>query len=198
MRVILWCGVAAAALVAAAPVMADPAAAPLQGEESRGVRILAPDDTGPPPIPPKAPAATPPPPKVPLRAPVIQACQRPFAAPDLKLDDKPGFERRLGGKLRLRRRVVVDLAVPYGEKAAAPAALAPWLAEIQASGGTVQVKPYCEGTRSLFGDWLAELFATKPANPYRAARRYDAVLHADALDHVITQVEFTPRGATKP
>lgn len=196
MRSLYWFGPLAAALLTAAPVWADP----LPGEGSRGVRILEAEEPPPPPPPPPEEAAPPPPappPVRPLRGPVIKACDRPFAETDLRLDSAPGFEKALAAKLRGGQRVVVDLASPYGDKSPAPAPLAKWLGEITASGGQVEVKQYCEGTRSLLGKWLAELFSPKPNYAYRAARKYNAVLHADAVDHVITQVEFTPRGAAQ-
>ena len=197
MRSVFWCGpLAAAAVAMATAVSAQVATEPLPGEGSRGVRILEAEETEPalPAPPPDAPKRQ----TAPLRTPIIKFCERPFAAPDLRLSDGAGFDKALAAKLRTRKRVVVDLATPYGERDVAPAALTPWLGEVQASGGSVETKQYCDATRGALTSWLVQLFTPKPANPYRTARRYNVVLHADALDHVITQVEFTPRPVARP
>jgi len=129
--------------------------------------------------------------------PIIKLCSRPFAKPDLRLD--VDFDRRLGRQLRAQKALVIDLPQPYPERAAPPAALTPWLSEVEASGGTITVKQYCSAARGGLGSWLAKIGrvlrgnATAP-NRYAAARNYNVVLHSDALDKVITQVEFTPRG----
>lgn len=128
-------------------------------------------------------------------APVIKACPRPIERPDLVLADAAGFDRALKARLSARRgRVVIDLAQPYAMNGEPSAALRPWLDEVQASGGIVTVNSYCQKGRGAFGDFFKKLMGSgKPKSPYRAARTYDVVLHADALDQRVTQVEFTPR-----
>lgn len=169
--------------------------APSSGAMGRGVRIIAPEETPPPPPPPPAntPSAAKPAPVVSPTVPsVLKACVRPIADPTLRLSDGTGFDRSL--RLRLRRGglVTVDLATPYAASDPAPAPIGAWLGEIKASGGTVNTSAYCVKGRGL-GGFFAQLFASKPAEPYKAARRYDATLHVDALDQTVTQVSFTPR-----
>ena len=163
-------------------------AQPLNSENSRGVRIL---EAEPEPAPAAKPVATPPaPPRV------LKFCDRPFDKPDLTLASA-SIDKDLAAGLKTRKRVVVDLTKPYKNDDAAPAAIAPWLAEVKAGGGQVTVKEYCEAARGALGTWLAKLFSAKPAPAveplYRPARQYDVILHADALDKVITQVEFAPK-----
>lgn len=185
----------ASALVLALSGALAAAQTPQPGETSRGVRILeAQPDPEPAPVKP-APA---PPKPAPKPTPVIKFCSRPFDKPDLTLAAQTTFDRDLGASLKTRKRVVVDLDKPYKDEAAAPAAIAPWLSEVKAGGGTVTVKEYCEAARGNLGTWLANIFGSKPAtpqSPYRAARQYNVILHADALDKVITQVEFAPKTA---
>jgi hypothetical protein len=169
-------------------------------ETSRGVRVLEaepesprPSADPPPPFPTPEPAVRP----APAPVPVLKFCDRPFTAPDMRLADGKGFDAALAARLRAGRRVVVDLDQPYNNDAAGPAALQPWLQSVKASGGAVSVKEYCEAARGALGEWLANIFGAKPSQdaPYRAARQYNVVLHADALDKVITQVEFAPKAA---
>ncbi len=130
-----------------------------------------------------------------LPAPVIKSCARPIADPDLHVDAAADFQRQLRPRLRMRQRVVLDLSAPYAAQAAPPAGLAPWIDAVKGSGGSVSVAQYCQMTRG-FGDWLARMFATTPRDPsraYDAAHGYDMILHADALDRTVTQVEFVPR-----
>ena len=192
--------------------------APVEGAAGRGVRILPPEPPAPKPVaqepqgPQQQPVhAVPPAPavapgrKVPVAAapvavapvaPVLKACDRPVAKPTLRFTDPARFDRALKGKLRRGRPVVVDLDTPYPADNEAPLPLGAWLNEIKQSGGTVSVAPYCQKGRGL-GGFFAKLFGGGPAEPYKAARRYDAVLHVDAVDQVVTQVEFAPRKATK-
>lgn len=174
------------------------------GATGRGVRIIAPDPAPPPPVAnapqttpsaghsavPVRPADTGPRPTPVLS--VLKACDRPVARPSLHFANPAGFDRALRGKLRRGKSVTVDLEIPYPADNEAPAPLGAWLNEVQKSGGLVTVAPYCQKGRG-FGDFFAKLFGGGPAEPYRAARRYDAVLHVDAVDQVVTQVEFTPR-----
>lgn len=157
--------------------------------KSKGVRVIRPDE------PATVNALQP---STPVAGPVIKFCNRPFAQPALKLG--ADLDRRLASELRARKTLVVDLPQPFPERAAPPAALAPWLSEVEAAGGTVTVKQYCSAAKGGLGSWLTKISRVlrgdgKTANPYAAARNYNVVLHADALDRVITQVEFTPKAA---
>ncbi|WP_206377870.1 hypothetical protein [Sphingobium psychrophilum] len=196
-----------------------PEEAPTEGAAGRGVRILPPEPPAPKPvaqepqapqqqavhaIPPapvaapgrKVPVAAAPVAAAPVSAPVLKACDRPVAKPTLRFTDPARFDGALKGKLRRGRPVVVDLDTPYPADNEAPLPLGAWLNEVKQSGGTVSVAPYCQKGRG-FGGFFAKLFGGGPAEPYKAARRYDAVLHVDAVDQVVTQVEFAPRKATK-
>lgn len=176
---------------------------PEPGAAGRGVRIVPAEPVSPPPV------ANPPQPVAPvanavvadpavapgLAAPVaLKPCARPESRPTLRFDQPDGFDSRLRSKLRRGRTVVVDLANPYPADREAPLPLGAWLNEVKQSGGAVEVLPYCVKGRGL-GGFFAKLFGGGPAEPYKAARRYDAVLHVDALDQVVTQVSFTPRKA---
>lgn len=127
---------------------------------------------------------------------VLKACDRPVAKPTLRFTDPARFDRALKGALRRGKTVVVDLDAPYPVANEAPAPLGAWLNEVEKSGGMVTVSPYCQKGRGL-GGFLAKLFGGGPAEPYKAARAYDAVLHVDAVDQIVTQVEFAPRKAVK-
>lgn len=186
-----------------------------EGATGRGVRILPPEPPAPNPVAqethaqqPTAHAVNPGPVAEPGRtapvavapaavapvAPVLKACDRPVAKPTLRFTDPARFGQALKAKLRRGRAVVVDLDTPYPADNEAPLPLGAWLNEVKQSGGTVSVAPYCQKGRGL-GGFFAKLFGGGPAEPYRAARRYDAVLHVDAVDQVVTQVEFAPRKA---
>ena len=149
-------------------------------------------------VPTPAPAPNPSP-VVPLRPatavtiPIIKPCDRPYAQTALRLDTDTRFARSLERIMKLRKPFVVDLAVPYASGGEIPAQLAPWLSEIKSSGGSVTVANYCNNTRGGFGNWLSRLFGGDPGKMYRPARLYDAVLHANSVDRVVTQVEFLPR-----
>lgn len=183
-----------------------PPKAQTDGASGRGVRIIAPEDPAPasvakqqqtpiaaPPVhatkPTSAPAAIAAPA---MTASVLKPCDRPLAKPALRFSDPAGFDRRLRSKLRGGRAVAIDMDTPYPVGNEAPAPLGAWLNEIQKSGGAVTVAPYCQKGRG-FGDFIARIFGGGPAEPYRAARKYDATLHVDSIDRVVTQVEFTPR-----
>lgn len=127
---------------------------------------------------------------------VLKACDRPVSKPTLRFADPARFDRALKGALRRGKTVVVDLDAPYPVANEAPAPLGAWLNEVEKSGGMVTVSPYCQKGRGL-GGFLAKLFGGGPAEPYKAARAYDAVLHVDAVDQIVTQVEFAPRKAMK-
>jgi len=187
---------------------------PAEGAAGRGVRILPPEPTAPKPVAqePQVPAAahavTPGPvvgadpgrsapvTAAPISAPVLKGCDRPVAKPTLRFTDPARFDQALKAKLRRGRPVVVDLDAPYPADNEAPLPLGAWLNEVKQSGGTVSVAPYCQKGRG-FGGFFAKLFGGGPAEPYRAARRYDAVLHVDAVDQVVTQVEFAPRKSVR-
>lgn len=174
-----------------------------QGATGRGVRIVPPEPVSPPPV------ANPPQPVAPVANAVaadpavapgpaapaaLKPCDRPVSRPTLRFDQPDSFDSRLRAKLRRGRTVVVDLAAPYAADKEAPPPLGAWLNEVKQSGGTVEAQPYCVKGRGI-GGFFAKLFGGGPAETYKAARRYDAVLHVDALDQVVTQVSFTPRKA---
>lgn len=213
-------GMTSAALAQANPPAAPPQDQPghaADGAAGRGVRIIAPEappanvvangqQTAPATKPPAANAIAPVklrpadsvgtrPAPVPAPA-VLKACDRPVAKPTLRFADPARFDRALKGALRRGKTVVVDLDSPYPVANEAPAPLGAWLNEVEKSGGMVTVSPYCQKGRGL-GGFLAKLFGGGPADPYKAARAYDAVLHVDAVDQIVTQVEFAPRKAMK-
>ncbi|HZK98744.1 MAG TPA: hypothetical protein VFC47_02500 [Caulobacteraceae bacterium] len=184
--------IALAGSLAVGGASAQPAPSP---ETSRGVKVLEPETNDTPPAPPRsAPAATPTA-GPPSPGPVIHFCDRPFAHAQLQLGSPIGFNRSLARRLRSGGRVVVNLTEPYPDKSPPPQLLSSWFAAAQAGGGTVTVKQYCDAARGSLGSWLAGLFRTSPSDRYRSARGYDVVLHADALDRVVTQVEFSPKAA---
>lgn len=125
----------------------------------------------------------------------LKACDRPLGNTAVRFADAAGFDRSLRAKLRGGRSVGVDIASPYRAGDEAPAPLSAWLNEVKASGGSVSVKPYCHTGSKGFGQFFANLFGGRPADPYKAARKYDATLYVDALDQKVTQVEFTRRKA---
>lgn len=188
--------------------------APAEGATGRGVRILPPEPPAPKPVAQEpqaqqpvhavnpgpavdpgrqAPVAAAPVAAAPV-APVLKSCDRPVAKPTLRFTDPARFDQALKAKLRRGRAVVVDLDTPYPADNEAPLPLGAWLNDVKQSGGAVSVAPYCQKGRG-FGGFFAKLFGGGPAEPYKAARRYDAVLHVDAVDQVVTQVEFAPRKA---
>ena len=129
----------------------------------------------------------------PAALPVLKSCDRPVAKPTLRFADPAKFDRAFKPRLR-GRTVVVDLETPYPAANEAPLPLGAWLNEVKQSGGTVSVAPYCQKGRGL-GGFFARLFGGGPAEPYKAIRRYDAVLHVDAVDQAVTQIAFVPRKA---
>lgn len=165
----------------------QPAARPPAANAIAPVKLRPADPVGARPVPAAAP--------VPAPA-VLKACDRPMAKPTLRFADPARFDRALKGKLRRGKTVVVDLDSPYPVANEAPAPLGAWLNEVEKSGGMVTVSPYCQKGRGL-GGFLAKLFGGGPAEPYKAARAYDAVLHVDSVDQIVTQVEFAPRKAVK-
>jgi hypothetical protein len=183
--------------------------APASGASGRGVRILPAE------APPATPVANPQQGKAPAAnavtarpapaaapgvrpaaPPVLKSCDRPNARPALRFAEPEGFDTTLRAALRRGRPVVVDLATPYPADREAPAPLGAWLNEVKQSGGIVSMAPYCQKGRGL-GGFFAKLFGGGPAEPYKAARRYDAVLHVDAVDQAVTQIEFAPRKGAK-
>jgi hypothetical protein len=191
-------------------------AVPVTGE-SKGVRILSPEAAAEaeglppvtPPLPtpaapsasilantvpaPPVPSAAPAPTAVAVVAPVIPPCTRPVTSPDLRLPER-NFDRLLAAKLKTGKAVSIDLENPFPQKGEAPAPLNRWLLEVRNSGGQVAVEQYCDSAKGMLGGWLAKLFGAGDKDAlYKPARAYDAVLHADALDRVVTQVEFTPK-----
>lgn len=196
-----------------------PVASPVQepprtGAAGRGVRIIAPETAPAPtvakPQQPAGPTTALPapnavrPPARPLPAgtrpavspPVLKACDRPIAKPTLRFADPALFDRAMKARLRGGQVVTVDLATPYPVGKEAPAPLGAWLNEVDKSGGTVSTSPYCLKGRGI-GGFFAKLFGGGPAEPYKAARRYDAVLHVDSIDQIVTQIAFVPRKADK-
>lgn len=129
----------------------------------------------------------------------LKPCARPLAQPALSFADPAALDGPLRSKLRRgSAQVVLDIAHPYKASAEAPTPLSAWLNEVKQSGGAVEVKPYCQQGGRGFGKFFANLFGGgKPAEPYKAARKYDATLYVDALDQVVTQVEFTRRKAAR-
>lgn len=181
--------------------------APASGAAGRGVRILPPEPPAPNAIaneqhvqqaPAHAivPAPVADPGKQAAVLPVLKSCDRPVRKPTLRFGDGVAFDQALKSKLRRGRTVVVDMDTPYAADREAPLPLGAWLNEVKQSGGTVSIAPYCQKGRG-FGGFFANLFGGGPAQPYKAARRYDAVLHVDAVDQVVTQVEFAPRKAAR-
>lgn len=205
---------APSALAQDTPAAPQAQGAPATGATGRGVRIIAPE-TAPAPtvakpqqspaVPAIAPApnairpATPPSPvgtRPAVTPPVLKACDRPFANPTLRFADPAQFDRAMKARLRGGQTVTVDLATPYPVGKEAPAPLGAWLNEVDKSGGTVSASPYCLKGRGI-GGFFAKLFGGGPAEPYKAARRYDAVLHVDSIDQIVTQIAFVPRKAGK-
>lgn len=183
------------------PAPAPPAVKPVPGPTP--AKVVAPTPAPTPPVkmvsPTPAPAPTPPvkvvsPTPAPNPAPAIQLCARPFPTTDVRWDGVAKIDAVLAQRLKTRQRVVVDLAQPYPERNAPPAGLSRWLSEVEKGGGAVTVKQYCKAARGGLGSWLAQLAESLGGGAvYRPARQYDVVLHSDALDHVVTQVEFVPK-----
>jgi hypothetical protein len=123
-------------------------------------------------------------------------CPRPFAATDLALqpNGQPAqFDSALRSRLQARPpRVTIDIAQPFPLETEGPAPLAAWLKEARAKGGLVTVDQYCEAPRGLF-TWLRKVFGGGAQSGYDAVDGYDAVLHADGANGVVTQVEFRLR-----
>lgn len=150
-----------------------------QTTTSRGVEVLRPT----------APPAPP--------APVAQrACSRPYAATDLtfRVETAPAkFSAALRSRLQAKAaRVTIDIAQPFPLGSPGPQPLASWLTEARAKGGLVSVAQYCEAPRGLFS-WLRKVFSGDAQTGYDAVDGYDAVLHADGANGVVTQVEFRRR-----
>ncbi|WP_353230188.1 hypothetical protein [Novosphingobium sp.] len=179
---------------------AQPGAIPADKAATRGVIVLHPvakpapvPAPAPAPVPAPAPAPTPPPPPPP--PPVVNTCDRPFVHTDVSLGTTGAFRNALRERLaRKSGPVIVDIAEPFPVSGSTPADLAPWLAEVKASGGIVSVDTYCQASRGFFS-FLRGLFGGPAQNPFAAADSYDAVLHVDGLVGVVTQVEFKPRAA---
>lgn len=181
---------------------------PMQGEfasgqtdpaQSRGVMVLRASPATNTPDTPPAPPPPPPPPPIPA-APLarFKPCPRPFAPSEIAVTDafpaNARFDAALRGKLsRHQPSVVVDLATPF-EIGTVPPELAPWLTQVKSTQGNVTVPEYCRESRGLFG-FLNKMFNGPRAGKYSAADGYDAVLHANGLDRMVTQVEFRLRTA---
>lgn len=133
-----------------------------------------------------------------MPAAVIHDCPRPLGQIDLRLDATADTKTVAGG-LQDGKRFAVDLARPYSSRSGPPSALASLFDAVQTSGGHISVAQYCQSSRGL-GTWLAHLVGgnTPAAKPdaIAAARHYDIVLHANALDQTVTQIEFVPRAKT--
>ena len=125
---------------------------------------------------------------------------RPVAAPDLRLGNDSVAASQLAARLRRGNRVSIELATPYPARAETPPPLSPWLSAVKASGGSVDIVPYCDkGSRGFFKSLSALFGPADPGKAYRPARNYNVVLHNDVRSRTITQVEFVPRmaGAAK-
>lgn len=195
------------ALACAGSAWGQSAPPALKNEQGKGVRVLKAEEPAestsstparpavtPPAVTPPAPAQVVRPTPAALPTPVIKLCERPFATTDVRWDGMSGNDRTLAQRLKTGQRVVVDLAQPYPEAAQPPAGLSRWLTEVQKGGGAVTVKQYCKAARGGLGSWLAKLGESMGGGRmYRPARQYDVLLHSDALDRVVTQVEFVPR-----
>lgn len=203
---LLFCGDAANALPQDGTVP-PPEQSAADGAAGRGVRILPATPPAPNPVANEqqvqqapahavAPAPVADPGRQAVALPVLKGCDRPVAKPTLRFGDGASFDQALRSKLRRGRTVVVDMDTPYPADNEAPLPLGAWLNEVKQSGGAVSVAPYCQKGRGL-GGFFAKLFGGGPAEPYKAARRYDAVLHVDAVDQLVTQVEFAPRKAAR-
>lgn len=175
---------------------AQPGAIPADKVATRGVIVLHPV-TKPSPNPAPAPSPASDPASAPTPAPpppVVNTCDRPFAHVDVSLGGAGGFRIALRDRLsRKAGAVIVGIAQPFSFSGSAPAELAPWLAEVKATGGIVSVDTYCHESRGF--SFLRGLFGGPAQNPYAAADSYNAVLHVDGLVGVVTQVEFKPRSA---
>ncbi|MET0372063.1 MAG: hypothetical protein ABW039_11895 [Sphingobium sp.] len=177
------------------------------GASGRGVRVIAPDAPAPEPVAPqqykpaeskvnavKPAIATTSTAGIRPSPPVLKACDRPIAQPALSFSDPTRLDKSLRSKLRRGQRVALDMPTPYPVSSEAPAPLGAWLNEVKQTGGAVTVSPYCQKGRG-FGNFLSKIFGGSPAEPYKAARKYDVTLYVDAVDQVVTQVEFTRRKA---
>jgi len=153
---------------------------------TRGVEVLRPTAK------PPAPAPTP----TPSLQPAPRTCPRPIAGTDLTLrpNDRPAaFDTALRSRLQARApRVTIDMANPFALGTEGPPPLSAWLTEAKAKGGIVSVDQYCEAPRGLFG-WLRKVFGGGAQSGYDAVDGYDAILHADGANGVVTQVEFRLR-----
>lgn len=151
---------------------------------TRGVEVLRP--TAKPPVPAPTPSPVPQP----------RTCPRPFARTDLSLrpSDRPAaFDAALRSQLQARTpRITIDMASPFALGTEGPPPLSAWLTEAKAKGGIVSVDQYCEAPRGLF-NWLRKVFSGGAQSGYDAVDGYDAILHADGANGVVTQVEFRLR-----
>lgn len=113
----------------------------------------------------------------------------------MSVGDQSKFTSRLRARLASgQQSIIVDIDKPFPPRADAPALLAPWLNEVKATGGSITIAQYCQDSRGFFS-FLKKLFGGGEADGYAAAARYDAVLHLDGLDQVVTQVQFKRRAA---
>ena len=112
----------------------------------------------------------------------------------LRPTDRPAaFDTALRSWLQARApRVTIDMANPFALGTEGPPPLSAWLTEAKAKGGIVSVDQYCEAPRGLFG-WLRKVFGGGAQSGYDAVDGYDAILHADGANGVVTQVEFRLR-----
>jgi hypothetical protein len=129
-------------------------------------------------------------------APPPRNCPRPFATTDVTLranDRQSQFDGALRGRFQTKApKVTIDLAEPFPLGSEGPPILSAWLREAKARGGIVSVDQYCEAPRGLF-TWLRKVFGAAEQTGYAAVDGYDAVLHADGANGVVTQVEFRRR-----
>lgn len=168
--------------LAAAPPPAAPAHAPL----SRGVRITEAQPDAPS-APPAEPAATPAPP-----APA--ACQRLKA--DLAYAEAPGFDQGLRRLLAADAASVVVDTPEFGAEAP-PTRLAPWLGEVQRTGGAVNRQDIpCARSRGFsLMKLLGKLFTPRTEPLYGPAKAYDVTLWTEKSSGMVKQVQFIRRPA---
>lgn len=162
-------------LAMASPVLAQ-IAPPATGEQSRGVLVE---------VEPSGPVED-----------IPDPCPPPFSEVDLIFSERADFDARLADRLQGRpARLVLAVGQPYPEKDVPPGSLPKWFAEVQAAGGKVETRQYCDAARGGLRAWLAKLFRpSATANAlYKKARGYDVVIHVEALDKKVHQIEWTRR-----
>lgn len=126
-------------------------------------------------------------------SPLLKQCPRPFDHVATSTAQAGKFNRTLATALRRKPvSAIVDVSQPYKVGDDTPAMLAPWLAQVKASGGIVSAQEYCRDTRGLFS-FLRRILGGNKQAAFKSVDGYDAVLHVDGLDQKVTQVEFRRR-----